>query len=42
MKPIKRGRVKGPGAIGVLSAGLSGASTGLSTYGGMKNAGLID
>ena len=41
MKPIKRGKVSGPGAIGVLSAGLSGVSTGFSTYSGMKEAGFI-
>ena len=41
MKPIKRGKVKGPGMIGVLSAGLSGVSTGFSTYSGMKEAGFI-
>ena len=40
MKPIKRGKVKGPGMIGVLSAGLSGASTGLSTHAGLKEANL--
>ena len=40
MKPIKRGRVKGPGALGVLSAGLSGVSTGFTTNTGLKNAGL--
>ncbi len=41
MKPIKRGKVKGPGMIGFLSAGLSGVSTGFSTYSGMKEAGFI-
>ena len=41
MKPIKRGKVSGPGMIGVLSAGLSGVSTGFSTYSGMKEAGFI-
>ena len=41
MKPIKRGRVKGPGAIGVLSAGLSGVTTGFNTYSGMKAADLV-
>jgi len=40
MKPIKRGKVKGPGMIGFLSAGLSGATTGLSTHTGLKDAGL--
>ena len=42
MKPIKRGKVKGPGLVGVLSAGLGGATTGLNTYSDMKLAGLID
>ena len=40
MKPIKRGKVKGPGMLGVLSAGLSGASTGLNTHAGLKEAQL--
>lgn len=40
MKPIKRGKVKGPGMLGVLNAGLSGASTGLSTHAGLKGADL--
>ncbi|HCT55340.1 MAG TPA: hypothetical protein DF712_23080, partial [Balneola sp.] len=40
MKPIKRGKVKGPGMIGFLSAGLSGATTGFTTNTGLKNAGL--
>jgi len=40
MKPIKRGKVSGPGMLGVLSAGLSGASTGLSTHAGLKEADL--
>ena len=40
MKPIKRQHVKGPGMIGFLSAGLSGATTGLSTHTGLKDAGL--
>ena len=42
MKPIKRQKVKGPGLVGVLSAGLGGATTGLNTYSDMKLAGLID
>ena len=32
LKPMKRAHVKGPGMLGVLSAGVSGASVGLSTY----------
>ena len=40
MKPIKRGKVKGPGMLGVLNAGLSGVSTGFTTNTGLKNAGL--
>lgn len=40
MKPIKRGKVKGPGLVGVLSAGLGGVSTGFDTYRGMDAAGL--
>ena len=32
LKPMKRGHVKGPGMLGVLSAGVSGASVGLNTY----------
>ena len=41
MKPIKRGKVKGSGAIGILSAGLGGVTTGFNTYSGMKDAGLV-
>ena len=41
MKPIKRQKVSGPGFAGILSAGLSGVSTGFSTYSGMKEAGFI-
>tara|TARA_R100001163_G_scaffold889_1_gene1413 strand:- start:4235 stop:4909 length:675 start_codon:yes stop_codon:yes gene_type:complete len=40
MKPIKRQKVKGSGAIGILSAGLGGVSTGFNTYRGMDAAGL--
>ena len=40
MKPIKRGKVKGPGMIGFLSAGLSGVTTGLNTHVGLKEAEL--
>ena len=32
LKPMMRGKVSGPGLIGYLSAGLSGATTGLSTH----------
>ena len=32
LKPMKRAHVKGPGMLGVLSAGVSGASVGLNTY----------
>ena len=41
MKPIKRQKVKGSGAIGVLSAGLGGVTTGFNTYSGMKDAGFV-
>ena len=41
MKPIKRGKVSGPGTIGILSAGLGGVTTGFNTYSGMKDAGLV-
>ena len=41
MKPIKRQKVQGSGAIGILSAGLGGVSTGFNTYRGRKAAGLI-
>jgi len=41
-KPIKRQKVKGPGLVGFLSAGLGGVSTGLNTQVGLKQAGLID
>ena len=40
MKPIKRGKVKGAGFAGILSAGLGGVSTGFNTYRGMDAAGL--
>ena len=40
MKPIERQKVKGPGLVGVLSAGLGGVSTGFDTYRGMDAAGL--
>ena len=35
MKPIKRGKVSGPGFLGVLNAGLSGAQAGFSTSSGI-------
>ena len=41
-KPIKRQKVKGPGLVGFLSAGLGGVTTGLNTQVGLKQAGLID
>jgi len=40
LKPMKRGHVSGPGFLGVLSAGLSGASTGLNTYSTGVQAGI--
>lgn len=40
LKPMMRGKVKGPGMIGFLSAGLSGATTGLSTHTAMVDAKL--
>ena len=40
-KPIKRQKVKGPGLVGFLSAGLGGVTTGLNTQVGLKQAGLI-
>tara|TARA_Y100000996_G_scaffold330963_2_gene267190 strand:+ start:6213 stop:6917 length:705 start_codon:yes stop_codon:yes gene_type:complete len=40
LKPMMRGKVKGPGMIGFLSAGLSGASTGLSTHTSLTQAGI--
>jgi hypothetical protein len=39
-KPIKQGKVSGPGFAGILSASLGGVSTGFNTYSGMKDAGL--
>ena len=41
MKPIKRGKVSGPGFAGILSAGLGGVTTGFNTYSGMKDADLV-
>ena len=41
MKPIKRGKVSGPGFAGILSAGLGGVTTGFNTYIGMKDADLV-
>ena len=40
LKPMMRGKVKGPGMIGFLSAGLSGATTGLSTHTSLTQAGI--
>lgn len=40
VKPIKQQYAKGPGFAGVLSAGLSGVQTGLSTASAIKGAGL--
>ena len=40
-KPIKQGKVSGPGFAGILSAGLGGVTTGFNTYSGMKEAGFI-
>ena len=40
-KPIKRQKVKGPGLVGFLSAGLGGVTTGLNTQVGLKQADLI-
>ncbi len=37
-KPIKRGKVKGPGMLGVLSAGLGGAQAGFSASSGIAAA----
>ena len=39
MKPIKRGKVSGPGFLGVLNAGLSGAQAGFSASSGIHAAG---
>jgi len=36
MKPIKRSKVKGPGMLGVLNAGLSGAQAGFTSASGIK------
>ena len=40
LKPMMRGKVKGPGMIGFLSAGLSGATTALSTNAALVDAGI--
>ena len=40
LKPMKRGKVRGPGFAGILSAGLGGATTGLSTASSIKDAGF--
>ena len=39
MKPIKRGKVRGPGFLGVLNAGLSGAQAGFTTSSGIAAGG---
>ena len=39
MKPIKRGKVSGPGMLGLLNAGLSGAQAGFSTSSGIYAGG---
>ena len=39
MKPIKRGKVKGPGMLGVLNAGLSGAQAGFTASSGITAGG---
>ena len=39
MKPIKRSKVKGPGMLGVLNAGLSGAQAGFTASSGIKGGG---
>ena len=38
-KPIKRSKVKGPGFLGVLNAGLSGAQAGFTASSGIKAGG---
>ena len=40
LKPMKRGHVRGPGFLGVLSAGLGGATTGLNTASSINQAGF--
>ena len=39
MQPIKRSKVKGPGFLGVLNAGLSGAQAGFTTSSGIAAGG---
>tara|TARA_Y100001963_G_scaffold12938_1_gene16196 strand:- start:975 stop:1673 length:699 start_codon:yes stop_codon:yes gene_type:complete len=39
MKPIKRQHVKGPGMLGILNAGLSGAQAGFTASSGIKAGG---
>jgi len=39
MKPIKRSKVKGPGMLGVLNAGLSGAQAGFTASSGIHAGG---
>jgi len=40
LKPMKRGHVRGPGFVGILSAGLGGATTGLNTASSINQAGF--
>ena len=40
LKPMKRGHVRGPGFLGILSAGLGGATTGLNTASSINQAGF--
>tara|TARA_R100000655_G_scaffold1569_1_gene5939 strand:- start:9942 stop:10646 length:705 start_codon:yes stop_codon:yes gene_type:complete len=40
LKPMKRGKVRGPGFAGILSAGLGGATTGLNTASAIDSAGF--
>ena len=40
LKPMKRGHVRGPGFVGLLSAGLGGATTGLNTASAINQAGF--
>jgi len=42
LKPMMRGKVKGPGMIGFLSAGLSGATTAMTTNTSLVNAGIVE
>ncbi len=40
LKPMMRGKVRGPGFAGILSAGLGGVTTGLNTASSIKGAGF--